>query len=163
MCNTKTCSSGSLLSLNPDWWDNLAQMFVVLELKNSNILAQGQGWGWGDGGSSAPKSVLQPSLIRNDLNTINFCHLLKYLVSWTFGDTVSSQVYVTAWLVRLCCLIQITLLLCWIALPAWVVLAFRTLAILLTELPGIKPEILFHLHVGILHMSTTTWKVFLKA
>lgn len=124
-------------------------MFVVLELKNSNILAQGQGWGWGDGGSSAPKSVLQPSLIRNDLNTINFCHLLKYLVSWTFGDTVSSQVYVTAWLVRLCCLIQITLLLCWIALPAWVVLAFRTLAILLTELPGIKPEILFHLHVGI--------------
>lgn len=35
--------------------------------------------------------------------------------------------------------------------------------ILLTELPGIKPEILFHLHVGILHMATTTWKVFLKA
>ena len=32
-CTIKTCSEENPLSLNPDWWNNLAQMFVDLRLK----------------------------------------------------------------------------------------------------------------------------------
>jgi hypothetical protein len=31
-CTKMTCSKGN--SLNPDWWNNLAQMFVDFRLKN---------------------------------------------------------------------------------------------------------------------------------